>query len=283
MTIAVFLSDTHGGHKLGLLKPGITLYEEDETGNLSPYTPTLTATQEYLWDCYREDIERVIALADGDRIVVFHCGDLTQGDKYKQQLVSTRMADQVIIAVENLGEWTAIPNVDTIRLAVGTGSHIFSESSSPVLVSEILRGRWDGDLRVVKHGLPTLDGIEIDYAHHGPSIGIRIWTEGNQLRYYLKSLMLRALTGGRPPPRWVFRGHFHEYWRETVNLRSGDAWYHSDIVLLPSYCGMGEYGRQATRSKYQLSNGLVALEIEDGHNRLHPFERTVDLRTREEL
>jgi hypothetical protein len=284
--IAVFFSDTHGGHKLGLLKPGVELYDEDEQGNLIPYTPELTATQKYLWKIYRQDIDSVMELADGDPVYTFHVGDLTQGKKYPHQLVSTREADQIIIAVANMMEWLQYSNVTVMRLAAGTGSHIFQEATSTVLVAEMLRSKVDGEVSVkpVRHGLPTIGGLQVDYSHHGPSSGIRLWTAGNQLRYYLKSLMMEAITAGQLPPRVVIRAHFHELWRETVRVRLGSEWLVSDIILLPSYCGMGEYGRQATRSKCTISNGLVALEIVNGElDSIHAFERQVDLRTREKL
>lgn len=279
--IAVFLADTHGGHKLGLLKPGIELYDEDEAGNLTPYTPKLTATQQYIWRIYQQDINSVMDLAGGDPVFVFHVGDLTQGDTYPHQLVSTRMADQILIAAANMREWLAYDNVKAMRLVSGTGSHVFRERSSAVLVSEMIQTEGV-EVQVIGHGLADVRGIKIDYAHHGPSIGIRRWTEGNQLRYYLKSLMLEEVTNGDLPPRLVFRAHFHELWRETVRLRLGDDWLVADIILLPSYCGMGEYGRQATRSKNVISNGLVAVEIKDGElAAIHNFERQVDLRTEE--
>lgn len=198
--------------------------------------------------------------------------------------MSTRLADQIIIAEANVSEWLAHDNVEAIRLASGTGSHIFGESSGPILVAEMIRGKWKGDIRVVMHGLAKISGVDVDYAHHGPSAGIREWTAGNQLRYYLRSIMRKSVASGRLPPRLVVRGHFHEYWPETDHIRIGNDWYTSDIVLLPSYCGMGEYGRQATQSKYVISNGLVAAEIVDGELvQIHAFERSVDLRTVEEL
>lgn len=47
--ILLVFSDTHGNHKLGLLNPKTVLYDETEEGELIPYTPRLTASQQYLW------------------------------------------------------------------------------------------------------------------------------------------------------------------------------------------------------------------------------------------
>ena len=288
--IAAF-SDTHGGHKLGLMNPEVVLYDEDEQGNLVPYTPRLTATQKYLWSQYQQDINSVIELAAGDDIVVIHCGDTTHGTKYPNQLVSTRPADQILIAVANFQPWLAIPNLSAFRLTQGTAAHNFGEASAEILVTEQLRAQYpDIDVGTVRHGLADVDGMLIDYAHHGPSTGIRKWTEGNQMHYYTRSLMFAELLRGQIPPRVVFRGHRHEYKRitERVESEEGDdrrlTYWEADMIVLPSFCGLSEHGQQATQSNYLIANGVVALEVVDGSLiDAHPFCRSVDLRTREEL
>jgi len=121
--ILVVFSDTHGGHRLGLMNPHVTLYDEDEHGNLTPYTPRSTATQKYLWKMYRADIRRVKKLAAGDPIVLFHNGDLTQGNRHPAHLVSTRMADPILIAKANMVPWLDWPNMVWPMLVV-SGSTI---------------------------------------------------------------------------------------------------------------------------------------------------------------
>lgn len=281
--IAVFFSDTHGGHKLGLMNPAVTLYEEDENGDAAPWTPEPTAMQRYLWRLYEKAIGEVARFAGNDPVHVFHAGDLTQGKAYTDHLVSTRTADQLFIAVANMVPWfKAELNLKTFRLAQGTGSHIFGEGSATLLVAQSLRDKFPGhSVKETRHGLVTLAGIKIDYAHHGPSSGIREWTEGNQLRYYLKSIVIGDVLRGKTPPRLVVRGHFHEYTPERVTVAKR---YKADIVLLPSFCGMGEYGRQATRSKPYISNGLVMVEIVDGKMREPiPLVKELDLRMEEVL
>ena len=318
-TIVVWFGDTHGGHRLGLMKPGLTLYQEDEFGNLHPWQPTLTATQHYLWNLYLDDIAAVGDLAAGDPIIAYHVGDLTQGMKYRDQLVSSRLADQFIIARHNIEQWFALDNLTRLDLIVGTPSHTFAEATAPILVKEILEARTDLPIHVVYHARPTIQNVIFDAAHHGPSSGIREWTQGNQLRYYLRSLMIHDVLRGRHPPHLVLRAHFHKYWPENVRIRLShvllaflrlletaratdgtiaglsleDLWthnlntitvYESQIILLPSYCGMGEHGRKATGSSSTLSNGLVAAEIIDGHlHHVHVFETELDIRSTETI
>jgi hypothetical protein len=79
--------------------------------------------------------------------------------------------------------------------------------------------------------------------------------------------------------RLIVRGHFHDYHRETVRVANR---YTADILLLPSLCGMAEYGRQATGSKPYVSNGMVMVEIIDGRlGRLIPMVKELDVRREE--
>lgn len=282
--ILVAMSDTHAGHRLGLMPPDITLYDEDEQGNARPWTPQQTAVQQWLWRCYLEDVAAVVTLAGGDPVCLLHNGDLTQGSKYGTELVSTRKSDQYDIAVANFAPWLALTNLGAVRLSHGTGSHADYEATASHVVCQALRALHPGaDVAVVRHGLLNVDGCRVDYAHHGPSAGMRQWTSGNQCRYYLRSLMNDELLRRREPPRLVVRSHFHTHIRETVRVM-GDREYVSDIVVTPAYCGLSEYAQQVTRSGYLIGCGLVAAEIIDGDLvDVHRYHRVVDLRREESL
>ncbi len=283
--ILVAMADSHGGSQVGLLNPETELLREDAEGNMELWQPSPTKTQTYLWELYRSHIDKTIELAAGDDIAVLHCGDLTQGVKYPNLFVSDRLADQFLIAVDNLAPWLEYENVTAMRLAKGTGSHVFGEGSSEVLVSKILMERHpDRDIQPPYHGLLDLGGVTIDYAHHGPGAGIRDWTRGNQVRYYLKSLIATEWKAGRQPARLVLRGHYHSWVWETIRESLGGQYCQFDMCLLPSYCGMGDHGHQATRSAYLQTHGLVCFEIAYGQLvQTYPFVKTLDLRTKETL
>jgi len=280
--VALF-ADTHGGHKLGLMPPDVVLYDEDENGALVPYTPELTATQKWLWECYEEDLARLEEIAGGDEIILIHNGDATHGDKYPEQLVTTRKADQLRIAAGNLKRAAQVKGVSKMRLLIGTGSHTFGEGSSPLILSDLLQPTI-GDVKCLNHGLFSVDGVKSDVAHHGPGAGIRQWTNGNQLRYYVRSLMNDALIDGDKPPDLVVRAHFHTYCRETVRMTTKQGVFKTEALILPSYCGMSAYSRQATRSASRIGCGMAVAEIVYGVLvDIYPLVRVVDLRTKEEL
>jgi hypothetical protein len=280
-TILAVISDTHAGNTGGLLNPNTTLYAEDEEGNPYPWQPELNASQRYLWELYTENIRKVEAWAAGDEVVVLHTGDECQGDKYKQLLVSTRLSDQIEIAYYNLLPWYDLPNLKAMRVVAGTQAHNFGEGSAAVLVAKLLAKE---EPRVstlpLYHGLLTVNGVVVDYAHHGPHPGSRDWLKGNVARYYLRDLMTREIKKRRRPPDLVLRGHFHTPVHEYLE----DCGYASRLFILPSYCMIGDHGRQVTRSQYEITHGTLAFEIVDGRivgeKRLY---KTIDIRTKETL
>lgn len=280
--IVAAIADLHCGHQMALMSPETRLWEEDEAGNKIERKLEPTAMQKWLWHCYEKDRCNLLEWADGDPVTLFVNGDLSWGHKYLEGVVTTRTADQIIMVRDVLRPW--LPDVKLWRIAEGTDNHEFGELTTPLLVAELLREtKPDIDIRVVKHGLAHIDGVGIDYAHHGPSPGIRQWTTGNQLRYYAKSLMNTEIANGREPPRIILRAHYHTFVWETVRIW-GDRLYQTDIILQPAYIGMTGYAQRTTRSAWLISCGMVGIEIVDKHVReIKPFWRKVDLRAEEDL
>ena len=139
--IVALLGDTHAGSKLALMPPDMTLHDEAPNGQVVDLTPEQPASQRYLWEMYRRHIDQTMRIAGRDEVVVVHNGDVCQGNKYPVELVSTRVADQVIIACANLSRWLEHSNVKTMRLMASTGSHAFGEATADILVAEMKIGR----------------------------------------------------------------------------------------------------------------------------------------------
>ena len=282
-TILVVMSDSHGGFKLGLMQPETMLYSRTPTGENEMYRPAMNEWQTYIANHYRDGIEMVAELADGDPVIVVHNGDPTHGDKHKEQLVSTRNADQIIIARDNLEPWMDFTNLLAFRLTASTNSHVFGESTADLLIAELLRSRYKHhDIEVIDHGLLTIDGAPVDVAHHGPGPGSRFWLKGNIARYYLRSLMMSEAMAGRPVPALVVRSHFHEPIVETVNMRIGGERHTSTIVITPALCGLSGYGQQATKSVHAITTGFMAVEFVNGKIlEIHEWTQTADIRTKQ--
>jgi len=283
--ILAVASDKHGGHRLGLLNPETVLEDEDSKGNLVQWTPKLEPFQKYLWDLHLEHIEKTKELAGKDEIIVFDNGDLTAGNKYPHEQISTRIADQFDIAAYNLRPWLDLPNVKTVRITKGTGAHTFSEGSSEIIVQRMLKERYPKkDIRTIYHGLAKINGVRIDYTHHGPGTGSRNWLKGNNARYYMRSIIEDELDFGNTPPDLIIRGHYHEYIEEYLVKMFRGKRYKVQLNIIPSYCGIDSYARQITRSTYILQHGMVCYEVVDGKILdSYPLMNTIDIRTKEVL
>ncbi len=280
--VAVILSDLHCASKIGLLMPETVLYDE----NGEPYQPNLTEVQKWLLECYEKDIESVKELAADSPLYLIVNGDITHGMKYPEGLIDDNIYNHAKIAAVCLDRWASLPNLRAMRLIHGTVAHEMTGCGLSALVASALALMHSNlNVKVLRHALFDINGVTFDCAHHGPGVGIRTWTNGNQLRYYLKSLMLEEIIAGNKPPDIVVRSHVHTYAHERVEIHgnNNEDVCVSDGYVTPSYCGMGLHGQQMTRSAQWLSSGLVAFEILDKHVEAYPFWRKIDLRTKETL
>lgn len=284
-------SDPHANNKWGLLNPETQIEAVTPDGQYYIEEVDLNPEQEFLWSLREQNIEKLVNLADGDEILYFNMGDIGQGNKHPTEKVS-----QVPYAAEQIAEWNMrpildLPNVQKARIIYGTEAHDLIGHSETRSLEHTLKLIYpDKDIRAFFHGLADVDGFTLDYSHHGPSTGIRDWTEGNQMRYYTKSLMAEHLNRGMKPPDFVVRGHFHDYHWETVRKWIWEhptipkGWLTTHFVIIPSMCGLGSYARKVTRSEHEIVNGMMVMELIDGELlTIHDFVVTRDLRTREIL
>ena len=282
-------SDDHGGNIRGLMSPETKLPDDSIDDPDIPieeveyYTPNLRAYQRFLWKLRERNLTNLTDLADGDEILYLHLGDITQGQKYASDWVTTRLGDQFLIALANHRPIMELPNLKAARYVEGTGSHVFGDGTSGGVVSGQLKVEYpDIDVQAIAHGLIDYYGFTIDIAHHGPGPGSRKWLEANIASYYLRDIMIKELLRGKTPAKLFLRAHFHAWAKGgwNVSIDSDDYW--SWIALMPSMCGLNCYGRQATKSVHLITNGALCFEIVDGEiYKTHRWTKTLDLRNSE--
>jgi hypothetical protein len=285
VVIAAF-GDLHSGHELGLLNPETGLYREDREGNPYVHVPKLNDNQEYLWELYHDDhIPEVIKLAEEDEVIPVFLGDVSQGNRFHDEVMTSRMSDQLLISEANFLPWFNYKNVNTMRLTRGTAPHSYGEGSAEVTVAALLTRRFpERDIKTIYHGLADISGMKTDYAHHGPYTGSRNWLQGNVARLYLQSLIEDELDFGNEPAQLVLRAHFHSFVKVFFYKQFQGKEYNSWLIVVPSYCMLPDYARQRTRSKFLITNGMVAIEVIDGRiYQTHFFGETLDIRTKEKL
>lgn len=278
---AIALSDPHAGSEDGLMNPDVKLTKFNQDGEPVSFTPALTPNQETLWyDVFAPAMEQIAEITAGDDVAVILNGDPTQGGVFFEALVSSSQSIQVQIAISNLAPLLALPNVKALRMSASTQVHVYGESSADTSIAGFLRERYPNvDIRFVNHGVLNIDGVRIDYAHKGPSVGGRSWLRGDDARRYLKDQIMTHVLAKKQPPDLFLRAHYHEYIEERV--RVGE--YISHIIITPPLTMMGNYAKDRTRNKFMAQVGLVLTEIRDGALVWPPqeFIKTYDNRTKE--
>ena len=284
--ILAALADSHAGHVLGLLNPDTVLVRQlDEHGEYEEWTPELTATQQLMLKLYRQDIGKLVDLADGDEIIVFHDGDPTHGTKHAQGLIDgVSRPDQRIIAQWNLKPIIGLPNVKTARLFTGTSAHVWPGSADAKIAWMLKQDYPEKDIASVHHSRTRIGSEIVDTAHPGPHPGSRDWLRGNVALYYLRDRIYRDRRAGKEPARIYLRAHRHVW----VHVPFVDRWERTetrhDLTVLPSYCGMTNWARGITQSEPEMTNGMCAYEFIDGNlAEIHPFITYTDLRLEETL
>jgi hypothetical protein len=280
--ILLLFSDTHGGHQLGLMRSGVELYAESFEGEIEPWYPAQNAVQIQLEKWWYQDLAFAHQIAAGRPIIAVHNGDPTQVQKYPREWVSTRAADQIMIAANNMEAVLELPTIERLDFILGTGSHEFGEGSASILLAEFLRKDTEKPVTVKNHSLLEINGATFDIAHHGPIPGSRRWLEGNGLRWYTNDIQQRSLDLGQKPPDWVVRSHYHTFARSASDYRQRTTHYRTESVITPGYTGMDAFARQATRSKWEVHVGVLVFEVfADGTTKLHPKFRVLDIRNKE--
>lgn len=278
----VNLADLHSGDRLGLLNPDTELTRMGDGGEEEKWIPELGPTQEDLWALYQRCLRDIRKLTKRMRIDILVGGDVGQGTKHTENCFAKRMTDQARCAAKALEPLFLLPNVKKGRFLQSTPAH-GAGGFIEIETAKLLKEETKVDVSVCWHARLKA-GVWFDVAHKGPSKGIRDWTEGNVARLYLRSRMMSDLRAGVEPARIYARHHFHAHTRETFSMRWQGIDYESDIILVPSLCGMTAYARGVTGSDPFVDNGLIVYIMEEEKlvDIIPLWERT-DLRLEEVL
>lgn len=281
--IVPLFGDSHAGSILGLLNPTTELNIQDETGMVRTEKVNLKPIQEFIWGVYTDGIKSTVKLAGDDEIFPIHMGDMSDGKKYPEGLISSRLSDQIIIAVDNLSEWLKYDNVKHLRIIEGTPAHNFGESSTEQLVDTICKSKFpDKDIQTQYYGLLNINNVIFDLTHHGPSAGKRVWLKGNEFRFYIRSLVMKELIRKNKAPNIIGRAHTHEPVEEWIWVED----HRACGVITPPLCFPNDFAKQVTNGVYLVTIGMVAFETisyDDGRISFFPhwMKKTIDIRSKE--
>lgn len=274
------ISDSHSGHRNGLLAPGVeieTLLKIDGIEESDVWTPELSEINKYLWNLHIKTRDK--AAQNNNDLNLIHLGELCWGCKHPSGVIDNSVATQVELGYATFLPWYELPQLKRVRIIPGTDSHEFEDSSASILIAKRLRAEFPGvDTRVLYHGLFDIEQVTVDASHHGPYPGSRSWLRGNTALYYLRDRVMREMMSGRIPADLYLRGHYHT--RIHVLLDMMTRIYR--LVIMPSMMVMNNYARKVTQSEYEITNG-EALFYVDGNKISDPdwVTNTIDLRSKE--
>jgi len=289
---ALLHSDWHAGYRYGICPPDVELDPLDEEDGDEPFVPQLTTTQGILWEWLLADLAKSREIIDGRAWYHVHVGDICHGTNLGE-IVTPRLADQPVIAAMAMKPWHAtIPNLQGMRIIKGTAVHSMKHGSLEMITAAAIRAqmRERGEMprfgvRAFYHDELDIGDVRFDIAHKGPPPGRRVWLDSNELRWYVRDIMLYHLKNGRRPPQAVIRGHYHDRRITHVHehLDSGlvDTWG----IIVPAYSiFVDDWTRGATQSKAHMNSGTILLECRDKEIiKVHDLTHTLDLRHKEVL
>lgn len=283
-TILVAPGGPHCGHQIGLMLTGTTLLRETAGGEQEPWQPALTPIQQELEEWYLGWIQDVVQFAGLDPIVVLELGEMTWGSKYPDHCHTTSLVEQCAMAIQVLAPWLALPNLRSMWFASATRSHEFyQQTATRTITAQLKRDHPLVKIGWARHGLATVDGVRVDYAHKRAHPGIRNWTKGNVLRLTMQSAIQDDLDMGVEPPRLFLGAHYHEIALATV-WKIARKVYRCDGMILPAMFGLSDYAQDVARSPSWFCAGMGVWELIDGEvARIMPLYRKEDVRTRHTL
>lgn len=258
-TLFAFVADQHCGSTVGLMP----LTWEKLDGN----TVAQNAAQQVVWEQWLEQWETLNGLRKKrDRLIVVNVGDAVEGVHHgTTQLITTRLDEQERIHIACMEKALELVHfdrsTDELWYIAGTAAHVGPGASAEENIVRTLLGipAGEGVRQVHYHLRRRVNGVLVDVAHQGPTIGSRVWLRGNQLQAYLRDYYFECLENGQAIPRYVIRAHRHQFVPAT--------WYRCDGgvaidgYVLPANTLKGEFA-SAIVPKALAHVGMVIVGVE---------------------
>jgi len=265
-TIVPIFGDLHAGSTVAMMPPDSWI---DQDG----IEYRRNKVQALMWSHWLRSWEQVSATAGkykNPRFVVIANGDMVEGNHHdSRQLVTRSLTGQVYIAESIIKEALSIIGFDHGRdkgyVLEGTEAHAGKaheqedELARRLEFEPRMKGRYvHGHLKL------TIDGVNVDIAHHGGSVGGRAWTREGGLLGVAKNIYWQAVENGEKIPDYVIRSHLHRFTqaqyigkKKTVNS-----------MVLPAWQYKTHFANRVVVDS-DASIGMVWLEIANGNCKLH--------------
>ena len=257
----VVTSDHHVGSTVGLCPPVVYL---DDGGE---YTPN--RLQKEAWKFWEKEFwPTVWRRAKSRKTILVFNGDMIDGDHHAtNQIWSKSLFDQTRVATDIFVPHTE--KADATYVVRGTAAHVQpSGTADETIAQKIKARRADGLLvgaRSVYHLMLNVYGIEMNIAHHGPNPGRRLWTYGNELRSYTRTIVLDGLISRgngiqAKVPDCLVRSHVHHRVSEVCK----DYGHTCYSFITPAWQWKTEYAHRVVSHEDIADVGGLIIDIDDG-------------------
>jgi len=204
------ISDVHAGGTTALC-PDVVRFDEGGEYHASK-------AQRWLFANYRDYWQQIATKRDklDAELYVVVNGDLVEGAHHKTtQIISANPNSQKLVWTECAAEFLRL-SPDHITVIRGTGAHEGVAGCNAETIADGLRRDKrpivaDPDTRAASwwHWRPEIQGIRLDFTHHG-RMGKLPRTRGSNLVLYAWDIVDSHVESGHPIPHLAFRAHNHK-------------------------------------------------------------------------
>lgn len=247
------IGDRHVGSMSGLMPvEGVKL----RTGNTLLPSPL----QKEVGEFYQAFWDRRFAECEENNLplVVFNMGDNVDGRHHDSPEVWSDRGQHAECCAEM--DMPIRRKAKYMFAVSGTPVHVGEQGEADILVSQLagydqVHGRWcNYHLRL------RIGGVLFDLEHFGPSAGKRNWNKENQLRLYVKSMLMDDIANNRNYADVVIRAHRHK----KVECLTEYEGRHSYGFITPSWQLRTEFGHIASSAEHIADVGGLVFVVRNG-------------------
>ena len=256
-TQVVVVSDLHVGSTLGLCKPVVYLDDGQEY--------RANRLQQEAWDYWTNVFWKQVwqNKKKGIKTVVVANGDLVDSQHHGTvQVFSSSIMDHINHAAEILDPIRE--KADAFFVTRGTPAHVMASGAADEQIARQIKATKangnPGGVRSSYHLKLNIDGVLFDIAHQGPNPGYRMWTRGNTVRAFVRTIVLDALVTGNRPPDALVRSHVHSKVHETCR----DYGHVCEAYITPAFQWKTEYAHQIASHESIADVGGLIVTISGG-------------------
>ena len=263
-TIIAISADKHSGSSLGLMRP-----EPMQLHDGGTYIPS--NLQKKIWAQYQECLFFTKEERKRSRLIWIENGDPCEGIHHGTTQIATSRTDEHEQMAADILEYTFEylkfnkNKGDLAYVIAGTEEHGGNGSQSEERIARDLeewgivpqKGRFTWDRLLLK-----VNGVLLDIAHHGGSVGHREWTKNNTLKQKVKSFYYQCLEDETKLPRYWVRSHLHKYVHGSYEGKRGTI----DGFVTPSFQFKTGYAYKIAGAELSDIGMIVIVVEEDGRS-----------------